>query len=249
MVRTLDAQVRCIWPQEQAFFDRYGPAKRILDVGSGTGEFTARLAERYPQAELLGIEINPAHVERARARCAPYGERVRFEVGDAYALQVPVGWADIVVCRHVLQAIPTPERVVAQCHRALRSGGWIHLLVEDYTMIHIDGPESFDRFWRDGPVRFATATNCDARIGRRGLSLLADFVDVRMDYVTVDTNRVARADFIDVLTAWRDGYAEVLAPYMGCTVAESTATMNAMIEAIRTGYGVWQVPIASGQRP
>ena len=248
MVRTLSAQVRCIWPQESLLFDRYGSPRQILDVGCGSGEFTPRLAERYPHAEVLGIEIDPAHVQRARLRCAEFGQRIRFEVGDAFNLQVPDGTADLVVCRHVLQALPEPERVVAECHRALRREGWIHLLVEDYTMIHIDGPPSFDRFWIDGPVQYAIETGCDARIGRRGLSLISDFRRSRLDYVSVDTVRVERADFVAVMEAWRDGYAEVLAQYIGCTVAESTATMNAMIEAIRTGYAIWQVPIASGQR-
>ena len=91
-------------------------------------------------------------------------------------------------------------------------------------------------------------THCDARIGRRGLSLLHAFCETRLDFVSVDTSRVDRADFVAVMMAWRDGYAEVLAEYIGCTVAQSTATMNAMIEAIRTRYAVWQVPIASGRR-
>ena len=103
MVRNLAAQVRCIWPAERRLFDRYGVPTHILDVGCGTGELLAVLAERYPQAEIWGVEIDPGHVARARQRCGAFGSRIRIVEGDAYALEVPEGWADLVVCRHVLQ--------------------------------------------------------------------------------------------------------------------------------------------------
>lgn len=248
MVRTLAAQVRCIWPQERLLFERYGTPRRILDVGCGTGEFTARLAERYPSAEILGVELEPAHVERARRRCAAFGDRVRFDVGDAYALAMNEQTVDLVVCRHVLQSIPEPERVVGECHRVLAPDGWVHLLVEDYAMIHVDGPSAWDRFWLDGPVRFGEETGVDARVGRRGIELLRDFSDRRLDFVVVDTERVARDDFADVIVAWRDGYSEVLAKHMRRDVSEVVAAMDGMIEAIRTRYALWQVPVASGRR-
>ena len=58
MLRTLAAQVRCIWPQEKSLFGRYGTPNNILDVGCGTGEFTACLAEFYPRAHIVGIELD-----------------------------------------------------------------------------------------------------------------------------------------------------------------------------------------------
>ena len=69
MARNLAHQAEAIWPQERRLFDRYdlsGPL-RVLDLGCGTGEITRRLAQRYPQAELLGIDILEANLERARA--------------------------------------------------------------------------------------------------------------------------------------------------------------------------------------
>ena len=69
-----------------------------------------------------------------------------------------------------------------------------------------------------------------------------------MDYIVVDTERVARQDFIDTFTAWRDGYSEVLAPYLGWPVKDVTAMWNDMLEALQNTYAVWQVPIVSGRR-
>src|SRR5262249_30751630 len=87
MVRTLTAQAEAIWPQEQAIFARHDLPERaeVLDVGCGTGEIIVRLAERYPSATFLGVDLEEEHLERARVRCARFGERVRFQRADALA--------------------------------------------------------------------------------------------------------------------------------------------------------------------
>jgi len=249
MIRTLAAQLRCIWPQERLFFSRYGQPTSILDVGCGTGECTFQLAQLYPNAKILGVELHHEHVQRAAEKCRDFGARVEIVQGDAFALEVPTESMDLVVCRHLLQSIPTPEKVVAQCRKTLVSGGWLHLLLEDYSMIHMEGAAELDRFWLDGSVAFGLDTECDLRIGRRGMALLKDFVERRQDFVVVDTERVARADFVDVFTAWRDGYTEVLAPYLGKSPQEVYAIWNEMIAIIQSGYALWQVPIASGRKP
>src|SRR5213595_3085870 len=101
MVRNLAAQAEAIWPQEEPLFDRHpiGGAA-VLDVGCGTGEITARLAEKYPQATFVGIDLEEPHLERARMRCAEFGSRVRFERGDALAMSFADETFDVVVCRH-----------------------------------------------------------------------------------------------------------------------------------------------------
>jgi len=248
MISTLAAQIRCIWPQEQQFLRRYNTPQKILDVGCGTGEFIERLAKFYPHAQIIGIDIEPEHVARAREKCAVYGERIRIQKGDAYALSVPENSVDLVICRHVLQAVPQPRKIIRECYTSLRKDGWLHLLVEDYTMIHISGPPEFDQFWLDGPVKFGLDTECDLRIGRHALSLLDKFTDKRVDYVVVDTQRVPPDDLAAIFESWRDGYSEVLSQYLKCSPREVASRMTKMIESIRKEYAVWQVPIVSGRK-
>lgn len=64
--------------------------RRILDVGTGTGSAAIWLAERFPDAEVLGVDISPEMIEQARAK----GSRATFEVGDA---RVADGPFDLVV--------------------------------------------------------------------------------------------------------------------------------------------------------
>jgi len=256
MVRTLAAQIEAIWPQERPLLARYElpPAARILDVGCGTGEFTARAAAVWPEARVEGIDILEGPIALARSRHAALGERVRFSRGDAFHLPVADGTYDLVACRHVTQSIPEPELVLGELVRVTRPGGWVHVLSEDYAMLHMmSGPLDSDLFWRRGPVEYAMRWHTDARIGRRTWSLLRSLglEMLRVDYVIVDTQRVPRETFAAILTAWRDGYAEVLAHGPDFPADQVRRHFDEIIAGVLdpAQYAVWFVPIVSGRRP
>jgi ubiquinone/menaquinone biosynthesis C-methylase UbiE len=254
MLRTLAHQAAAIWPQEQALFDRYAlPADaRILDLGCGSGEITRRLAARYPRASLLGIDILEVNLEAARRAGAD--ARVRYAQGDAFALASPAADFDLVVCRHLSQAVPDFPRVLAEIDRVLRPGGWLHLLSEDYGMIHLPAAAGdADRFWHDTVLPFMASVGCDGRIGRHSAPLLEGlgYTDLRVDYVVVDTLRVPRATFAGILHAWGDGFSAALAEASGRPLAQVQAQFDAMATTIETPphYAAWHVPIISARKP
>lgn len=257
MVRNLAHQAEAIWPQEQRLFDRYDLARgvRILDLGCGTGEITRRLAERYPDADLLGIDILETNLALARRDSAAFGARISYEQGDAFALRHADAGFDLVVCRHMSQAVPDFPRVLAEITRVLKPGGWLHLLSEDYGMLHMPATASFDpdRFWNCNAIAFLQGIGCDGRIGRHSPPLLeaAGYRDIAMDYVTVDTLRVPRDTFADIISAWRDGYAQPLSDASGRPLQMVVSDFDTMIAAIRTppAYAVWHVPVVSGRKP
>ena len=252
MVRTLAAQIDAIWPQEQPITAAYAPA-RILDVGCGTGEFTSRIARQHPHARALGVDLVEPHLELARARCADLGERVRFERADAYALPYEDGAFDLVACRHVLQAIPDPHLVLAELVRVLAPGGRLHVIAEDYGMIHVVSPrEDLAKFWFDGPRAVARGGNTDLGIGRHIYTYLRALpvADVTIHYIAVDTLRVPRATFAAIFEAWRDGYVEPIAQLTGQSEARVRELFDATIDGIRDpdGFALWLVPLATARR-
>jgi SAM-dependent methyltransferase len=255
MVRTLAAQIEAIWPQEKSLLNFYRLPRNahVLDVGAGTGEFSSRVAEWLPESHVTGVELLPASVELARKRHGALAPRLRFETGDAFHLAQSDDTFDLVANRHMIQSVPHVDRILAELVRVAKPGGHVHVLAEDYSMLHMmSGPLDPDVFWRKGPVEFAERTGTDARIGRRTWTLMraAGLKDVRVDYVVVDTLRVPRRVFAGIITAWRDGYVEALS-----TPEFPVALVRRHFDEIITSianpdhYAVWHVPIVSGVKP
>jgi ubiquinone/menaquinone biosynthesis C-methylase UbiE len=256
MVRNLEAQARAIWPQEAPLLRRYAlPDKAlILDAGCGTGQGAYRLAELFPQAQVLGVDIIDAHMELARSRYAHLVPRLSFEHQSVFELSAATGTFDLTACRHVMHSIPHPDRVLAELARVTKSGGYLHLIPEDYGMLHFQqGTADVREFWHVVPASFGAATETDAFIGRNVYGLLAaiGLKAITVDYVIVDTIRVPRATFAAILEAWRDGYAQSIGELTPITHESALACFEQMIANVRDplGYAVWMVPVVSARVP
>jgi len=256
MVRNLAYQARALWPQEAPLLGRYRlpAAARILDVGCGTGEIASRVAEALPAARVVGVDLLEGHLALARERYGRLAPRLSFAQGDGYALAFPEGAFDLAICRHVLQAVPEPGRVVAEMARVVRPGGFVHLLLEDYGLLHASPcSPALERFWQDVPRRFGDALGTDMLVGRRGFALLrgAGLEEIAHVDLVVDTLRVPRDVFAGIIEAWRDGFSEALAGHAGLAPDEVRARWEELLAVIRdpAGYAVWRVPIWSGRVP
>ncbi len=256
MFRNLAAQAIAIWPQEAPLFARYAlPADaRVLDAGCGPGEISSRLAEALPGATVLGVDVLEAPLVLARARHARLHPRLRFEQRSVFDLGLPDRTFDLTVCRHVLQSIPHPQRAVAELARVTRSGGRLHLIAEDYGMIHLPR-RALDPadFWPAAPREFGARTGTDMLFGRHAHGILRalGLVDITVDYAVVDTLRVPREVFAAIWEAWRDGYVAALAENTRFTEAEVRAHFDDQIATLRDpdAYAVWMVPIVSARVP
>lgn len=110
-----------------AALGRLEPPGRVLDLGTGTGKAAQLVADRFPSAQIAGVDFSSAMVEEAR-RLLPAGlaGRVRFEVGDASALPFADGAFDLVV---LLNMIP----FFAELARVTAPGGTV-------VVAHVSGP-------------------------------------------------------------------------------------------------------------
>jgi ubiquinone/menaquinone biosynthesis C-methylase UbiE len=90
------------------------PPQRVLDVGTGTGKAARVLARRFPAAEVVGVDLSPAMIERA-TELVPreLATRVRYEVADASALAFEDGSFDLVVLLNMIPFFEEVARVTA----------------------------------------------------------------------------------------------------------------------------------------
>lgn len=256
MVRNLDAQARAIWLQEIELFRRYAlPAEpRILDAGCGTGEIASRLAELFPRSTVLGVDIVDDHLTLGRSRYQNLAPRLSFEHQSIFELDAADRSFNLTVCRHVLHSIPYADRVIAELARVTRRGGYVHLIPEDYGMLHFQRGALDPRdFWHAAPPSFSSGTGTDLFIGRNTFGILAalNLAEIKVDFVVVDTVRVPRETFATIIEAWRDGYTESIAQLTTFTREETLVYFNQMIANIRDprGYAVWMVPVVSARLP
>ena len=256
MVRNLAVQAEAIWPQEAPLLKRYAlPVEpRILDAGCGTGEASARMAELFPRSSVLGVDIIDAHLALARSRYASLAPRLGFQHQTIYSLDAADGTFDLTVCRHVLQSIPHADQVLAELTRVTRPGGYLHLIAEDYGMLHFQRGALDPRdFWHTAVASFGAATGTDLFIGRNIFGILAamGLQQITIDYIVVDTLRVPRETFAAIFQAWCDGYVDAIGELTPISRDSAVAYFNQMIANVRDplGYAVWMVPLVSARVP
>ncbi|MEU4221468.1 class I SAM-dependent methyltransferase [Actinoplanes sp. NPDC026623] len=108
-----------------------GAPRRILDLGCGTGTGTLALAERFPEAELIAVDLSPEMLQRLRDSAARAGvaDRIRTVRADLDEGWPDVDGVDLVWASASLHHVADPDRVLACVFAAIRSGG--HLAVAE----------------------------------------------------------------------------------------------------------------------
>ncbi len=118
----------------RAFFDLLARVQAtdpgyVVDLGCGPGNLTATLAERWPGAEVVGVDSSPEMISAARQLSAgPAGlsgqARLSFVPGDLRKWRPPRS-VDVLVCNAVLQWVPDHLDLVRDWPALLAGGGWI----------------------------------------------------------------------------------------------------------------------------
>ena len=98
-----------------------GPGTRVLDLGSGSGVFSAAAAATG--AEVTGLDFSPEMVATASAE----HPGIRFLVGDAEEPALEEGTGDAIMAGFVLQHLARPELALRAWHRLLAPGGRVGL--------------------------------------------------------------------------------------------------------------------------
>jgi SAM-dependent methyltransferase len=144
----VDAQARAIWPHEVQLIRRYTlPADaQILDAGCGTGEGASRLAELFPEARVLGVDIidhhylhliaedyGMVHFQRGRLDPREFWHQAPVSMGSAtgtdlfigrntYEILAAIKLEQITVDYIIVDTLRVPRDIFAAIIKAWRDG-------------------------------------------------------------------------------------------------------------------------------
>ncbi len=104
-------------------------ARRVLDLGCGTGSLTIDLRMRAPAARIVGLDADHRILDLARRKAARASASVEFVHGSATSLPFCDGSFDRVVSsllfHHLLPQ--AKQRALGEVYRVLRQGGRLHV--------------------------------------------------------------------------------------------------------------------------
>jgi ubiquinone/menaquinone biosynthesis C-methylase UbiE len=104
---------------------------RILDVGCGSGATNLVLAERFPRAEIVGIDLSDPLLGLAREATAntSFGARVAFKKADVQQIPYDDDSFDVVINTNMVHLVEHPLRMLGEIERILAPDG--HLFIVD----------------------------------------------------------------------------------------------------------------------
>lgn len=120
-----DPSTRAAW---RNLLTRYLPASSsdVADLGCGTGTLAVLLAEQGHRVH--GVDFSPEMVRMATEKADRAGVRVSLHCADASDPPFPARSFDVVLCRHVLWALPDPSESLQRWSVLLRPGGRLVLI-------------------------------------------------------------------------------------------------------------------------
>ena len=115
-------------------FAKIKPGNIVVDLGSGAGNdcFVAR-AETGSSGRVIGIDMTPAMVDKAKANAAKLGfENVEFHLAEIEKMPLENNTADVVVSNCVLNLVPDKSAAFNEIYRIMKPGG--HFSISDIVL-------------------------------------------------------------------------------------------------------------------
>ena len=102
--------------------------RRVVDLGCGPGNSTELLIERYPRADVIGVDSSPDMLRQARERLP----RCTFVEGDL-STWMPEQGTDLLFGNAVFHWVPDHPKVLARLLQSLPPGGVLAVQMPDNT--------------------------------------------------------------------------------------------------------------------
>lgn len=108
---------------------RFAPGQRVLDLACGTGTLAIWIKQRQPQAEVTGVDGDPAILSLASRKAVKADVAVKFDRALSYSLPYPAAHFDRVVSSLFFHHLSweNKARTAREVFRVLKPGGEIHI--------------------------------------------------------------------------------------------------------------------------
>lgn len=234
--------------------------ERIIDFGSGLGQFSRAMARAVPRGRVIGIERSEEQLAEAQRIASAENESnlAEFRRGDVLHLELAReewGSFDLAHARFILEHVPNPLRVVQTMLHAVKPGGRIVLADDDHDVLRL-WPESpgITELW-NAYIRTYDRIGNDPYVGRRLVALLHEAGAVPVRNTWIFFGGCAGMEIFNVLTANMAGILRgARETIVGMSLFDAAAFDTVMQEyekwARRPDAAMWfAVSWAEGARP
>ncbi|MCP4415733.1 MAG: methyltransferase domain-containing protein [Chloroflexi bacterium] len=252
-------QTRIIWPVEKDILKKHGlrSGMRVTDICCGCGDVPLLICRDFKPSYILGVDHSEAAISHARFLQSGFSiHNAEFQRGDATALMLNDNTFDFVLCRLSLQIFSQPDLILKELIRIAKPGGRIYVMCEDYDLI-MGHPEStliHDTYER--AADYGDQMGMDLRSGKKLFGMLnhAHLDDIRTDHLMIDTSRVNRAAFAEVIESWKKFSVYTIGNDLNLSQsvqASLEAGYEAQLRTIRNsnGFTTWGIVACSGRKP
>lgn len=223
----------------------------ILDVGCGTGRWPIEMALQFPDANVIGFDLNDPGDEQKDDRQAKRPDNYAFVAGNVLeGLPFVDAGFDFVHMRGLAAALPAnrwPD-VAAELARVTSPGGWIELVEDDFVYggpaLELLSDWAVDLCARRG-IEFLLARKIGAFLEQVGLSQVTfRKVDMPIGPYGGRLGVMAQTDYLSVL-----GALKAIIPALDITTEQAyEGALHAAQDELERGRCVWPLYVAFGQK-
>ena len=108
---------------------RYGQrGARLLEIGSGLGHLAAQLEDSF---QTFGMDLNHWAVKQSRSVI----HQTNLQTASAQELPFAEASFNVVIIKHIVEHLPTPEKAIAEIGRVTQSGGTLILATPNLSSL------------------------------------------------------------------------------------------------------------------
>ncbi|OQV10633.1 Methyltransferase domain-containing protein [Cladophialophora immunda] len=229
----------------------------ILDIGTGTGIWAIDVADRYPSARVLGIDLSPIQPGRVPPNC-------HFQISD-----FEDGWVferrfDLIHGRLLIGSVSKPRQLIRNAYEYLAPGGWLEF--QDACPPRSDDntipPDSAYRQWVDAWCDALQRGGRDPLLATKYGDLLREvgFINVNIMEYKVPQNCWAKGPYYKRLGLWNA--VNILKGIEGLSMRPFTRDLGWSTEEVQVLlaqarpdikdpniHAYWPVYVVYGQKP